>query len=234
MLRRNPAHSAMIVLVLALGIGANVLIFSAIDVVLLMRFPYHDAERLVIVQTINLKGTPVGVAPANFVDWRREAHSFEYLAAKIDWSGYDLTGPEGPEQVTGVPVTTGIFEVLGVAPQLGRTFGPRDDRPESERVTILSDQLWTARYKRDIGIIGRAITLNAMPYTVIGVMPPGFYLNRDVTIPANVDQLWVPLASQFGVEAMRRRDLTNYRVWGRLKPGVTIDQAQAEMNVINA
>src|SRR2546426_7986985 len=96
-LRRNPAYTAIIVLVLALGIGANALIFSMINVVLLMRFPYSDAERLVLVQTINLKGTPGGVAPANFVDWRQEARSFEYLSGKIDWNGYDLTGPEGPQ-----------------------------------------------------------------------------------------------------------------------------------------
>jgi putative ABC transport system permease protein len=233
-MRRNPAYTAIIVLVLALGIGANALIFSVINVVLLMRFPYDDAERLVLVQTINLKGTPGGVAPANFVDWRQEARSFEYLSAKIDWSGYDLTGPEGPQQVIGVPVTAGIFEVLGVTPQLGRTFGLGDDRPESERVAILSDRLWTTRYKRDSGIVGRTIMLNAMPYTVIGVMPPGFYLNRDVTIPANVDQLWVLLASQFGLQVLSKRDSSNYRVWGRLKPGVTIKQAQAEMNVIDA
>jgi putative ABC transport system permease protein len=233
-LRRNPAFTAIVVVVLALGIGANALIFSVINVVLLMRFPYNDAERLVLVQTINLKGAPGGVAPANFIDWQREARSFEYLSAKIDWSGYDLTGLEGPQQVVGVPVTAGIFEVLGVPPQLGRTFRPADDRPESERVAIVSDRLWTTRYKRDTGIVGRTVMLNATPYTVIGVMPPGFYLNREVTIPANVDQLWVPLASQFGAEALRRRDTTNYRVWGRLKTGVTIEQAQAEMNVISA
>jgi putative ABC transport system permease protein len=232
-LRRNPAYSAMIVLVLALGIGANALIFSMINVVLLMRFPYSDAERLVLVQTINLKGTPGPVAPANFVDWRQEARSFEYLSAKLDWNGYDLTGPEGPQQVIGVPVTAGIFEMLGVRPQLGRTFGPSDDRPESARVAILSDRLWTTRYKRDSGIIGRTIIVNGLSYTVIGVMPPGFYLNRDVTIAANVDQLWVPYASQSGRD-MSRRNASNLRVWGQLKPGVTLEQAQAEMNVINA
>jgi predicted permease len=234
-LRRNPAYTAIIVLVLALGIGANALIFSMLNVVVLMRFPYSDAERLVLVQTINLKGTPDPVAPATFVDWRREARSFEYLSAKVDWSGYDLTGPEGPQQLIGVPVTAGIFEVLGVRPQLGRTFGPTDDQPQSERVAILSDRLWTSRYKRDSGIIGRTIILNAVSYTVIGVMPPSFYLNRDVTIPANVDQLWVPYASRSGMSVdMSRRDMSNLRVWGKLKPSVTLEQAQAEMNVINA
>jgi predicted permease len=234
MLQRNPAYSAIVVLVLALGIGANALIFSVVDAVLLMRFPYQKADRLVLVQTINAKGTPAGVAPANFMDWRREARSFEQLSAKIDWSGYDVTGPEGPQQVIGVPVTAGIFEVLGVKPQRGRTFGPDDDRPDSERVAILSDRLWRTRYKRDSGIVGRTIMLNAMPYTVIGVMPPGFYLNREVPISANVDQLWVPLASQFGLPSLSRRNTSNYRVWGRLKPRVTIEQAQAEMKLINA
>jgi putative ABC transport system permease protein len=234
MLQRNPAYSAIVVLVLALGIGANALIFSVVDAVLLMRFPYQTADRLVLVQTINAKGTPGGVAPANFMDWRREARSFEQLSAKIDWSGYDMTGPEGPQQVIGVPVTAGIFEVLGVKPQRGRTFGPDDDKPDSARVAILSDRLWSTRYNRDSGIVGRTIVLNAMTYSVIGVMPPGFYLNREVPISANVDQLWVPLASQFGHEGLNRRNGSNYRVWGRLKPGVTIAQAQAEMNIINA
>jgi len=233
-LQRNPAYAAIVVLVLALGIAANTLIFSMINVVLLMRFPYHDARRLVLVQTISLKGVPGGVAPATFLDWRREARSFEYLSAKIDWSGYELTGPEGPEQVVGVPVTAGIFEVVGVRPQLGRTFGPRDDHPESDRVAILSDQLWTTRYTRDRAVVGRTITLNGLSYTVVGVMPPDFYLNREMTMPANVDRIWVPLASQFGMEGLSRRDTSNYRVWGRLKPGVTLEQAQTEMNVINA
>jgi putative ABC transport system permease protein len=233
-LRNNPAYAATVVLVLALGIGANTLIFSMINVVLLRRFPYHDAKRLVLVQSINLGGVPGGVAPANFLDWRREAGSFEYLSAKIDWSGYDLTGPEGPEQVIGVPVTSGIFEVLGVRPQIGRTFLPRDDQPESDRVAILSDRLWATRYRRDPAIVGRTITLNGLSYTAVGVMPPDFYLNRETTMPANVDQIWVPLASQFGIEGLSRRNTNNYRVWGRLKPDVTLEQAQAEMNVINA
>src|SRR5262245_1306530 len=95
-LRRSPAYSAVVVLVLALGIGANALIFSVVDAVLLMRFPYQNPDRLVLVQAINAKGATTGVAPANFVDWRRQARSFEYLAAKIDWSGYEMIGPEGP------------------------------------------------------------------------------------------------------------------------------------------
>ena len=111
-LRKSPGFTIVAVLTLALGIGANALIFSAINAVLLLRFPYKSAERLVLVQTVNLNGRPGAVAPANFVDWRRDARSFEYLAAKIDWSGYDLIGPEGPQQVIGVPVTAGIFEVL--------------------------------------------------------------------------------------------------------------------------
>src|ERR1051325_7715599 len=121
MLRKNPTYAAIVVLVLALGIGANTLIFSVINVALLMHFPYNDAKRLVLVQSVNSKGVAGGVAAANFPDWRREARSFEHLSAKIDWSGYDLTGPEGPQQVIGVPVMSGLFEVLGVSPQLGRT-----------------------------------------------------------------------------------------------------------------
>jgi predicted permease len=234
MLRTDPSYVAIVVFVLALGIGANTLIFSVIDAALLMRFPYKDAKRLVLVQTVNLKGVPGGVAPANFLDWRRDARSFEYLSAKVDWSGYDLTGPEGPQQVIGVPVTSGIFEVLGAAPQLGRTFDAADDRPASERVAIISDRLWATRYKRERAIVGRTIVLNGMPYTVIGVMAPDFYLNREVTNRSNEDQLWVPFATQFGLQGLRRRDTTNYRVWGRLKSDVTLEQAQTEMNVINA
>src|SRR5262249_32911617 len=112
-LRGNPTYTVIVVLVLALGIGANALIFSVINVVLLMRFPYKDPARLVLVQSVNPTGTRGGVAPANFLDWRQQARSFEHLAAKIDWSGYDLTGLEGPQQIIGVPVTAGIFEVLG-------------------------------------------------------------------------------------------------------------------------
>ena len=233
-LARRPGFTIVAVLSLALGIGVNTTVFSLIDAVLLLRFPYAQADRLVVIESIDQAGTSGGVAPANFADWKKQSTAFEFMAAKIDWTGYRLAGPEGPEQVIGAPVSSGMFEVLGVQPQLGRTFLPQDDQPEAEGVVALSDGLWARRYGRSADLLGRTISIDGRFRTVVAIMPAGFYLNRDEnTAAGHVDEMWVPVQSEFGKELMTRRTGSNFRIFARLKPGVSMLQAQSEMTVIN-
>jgi putative ABC transport system permease protein len=234
-LHKNQGFSVVAVLALALGIGASTTVFSVLNSVLLNRFPYQNPDRLVVIETTDPSGRTAGVAPANFLDWRKKAQSFSYLAAKLDWTAHDLTGPEGNEQIIGAPVSAGMFEALGLKSALGRTFLPEDDGPEAEPTVILSDRLWKHRYSRSQGILGRHILVSGISRTVIGVMPAGVYLNRDgYGTTGHVDELWVPLRSQLSTEVMNWRDSSNLRVFARLRPGVSRGQATAEMQQINA
>jgi len=232
MLRKNPGFTAVAVLTLALGIGANTAIFSVVNAVLFRRLPFEDADRLVLVAETNDRGQGDSASPANFLDWQGQSRSFEEMGAKVDWGGYELTGDPEPEQVIGAPVSAGMFRLLKVQPLFGRVFSPDEDRPGGPPVILLSHHLWQRRFNSDPGIIGRATTLNGRAHSVIGVMPPGFYFNRDEVTLSESDQLWVPLAQELGAEGMSWRNTRNVRVWARLKPGVTPEQAQFEMEVI--
>ena len=230
-----PAFACVAVLSFGLGIGASTTVFSVLNSVLLNRFPYENQDRLVVIENADATGRTTGVAPANFLDWQRQAQSIAYLAAKLDWTAYDLTGPEGSEQIVGAPVSAGMLEALGLKSALGRTFLPEDDRPEAEPTVILSDRLWDHRYARNPAILGRRVSVNGVSRTVIGVMPAGIYLNRDeYGAIGHVDELWVPLRSQLSIEVMTWRDSSNLRVFARLKPDVSRSQAAAEMQLINA
>ena len=231
-LLKNPGFTSVTVLTLALGIGANTAVFSVVNAVLFLRLPFADADQLVLVGETNSRGQPGGVSPANFIDWKEQSRLLDDMSAKVDWSGYELTGEPEPEQVIGVPVSAGMFHLLKVRPLLGRFFSPEEDRPGSPPAVLLSHHLWQRRFNSDPGIIGRAITVNGAPRSVVGVMPVGFYLNRDATTLAESDQLWVPLAQELGATGMAWRDTQNLRVWARLKPGVSREQAQAEMEII--
>ena len=231
-LLKNPGFTAVAVLTLALGIGANTAVFSVVNAVLFLRLPFADADRLVLVGETNSRGQPGGVSPANFIDWKEQSRLLDDMSAKVDWSGYELTGEPEPEQVIGVLVSAGMFHLLKVRPLLGRFFSPEEDRPGGPPAVLLSHHLWQRRFNSDPGIIGRAIIVNGAPRSVVGVMPVGFYLNRDATTLAESDQLWVPLAQELGATGMAWRDTQNLRVWARLKPGVSREQAQAEMEII--
>ena len=234
-LHKNQGFSVVAVLALALGIGASTTVFSVLNSVLLKRFPYENQDRLVVIETTDPSGRTAGVAPANFLDWRKQAQSFSYLAAKLDWVAYDLTGPEGNEQIIGAPVSAGMFEALGLKSALGRTFLPEDDSPAAEPTVIISDRLWKRRYSRTPAILGRRISVSGVSRTVIGIMPEGVYLNRnDYGATGHVDELWVPLRSQLSTEVMNWRDASNLRVFARLRPGVSRSQAAVEMQQINA
>jgi predicted permease len=225
MLSKNPGFTVVAVLALALGIGANSAIFSVVNTVLLRPLPYQDPDRLVMVWEDDTKGgyprdTP---AVANYIDWRDQSQAFEGMAA-IAEQNFNLTGTGEPERIEGRLVSANLFSLLGVEPQAGRAFLPEEDQPGRDRVVVLSHGLWQRRFGSDGKIIGRTLTLNGESYTVVGVMPPGFQF------PTREDQLWVPIA--FTPQQAANRGRHYLEVVARLKPGVSLAQAQAEMSAI--
>ena len=227
MLAKNPGFTLVAVVTLALGIGANTAIFSVVDRVLLHRPPYKDPERLVMVWGYNQQHdegiTPV--SPADFEDWRKLNTVFEDLSASRD-AGYSLTGMGEPETINGYRFAGNFFRVMGVNAAIGRTFAEEDDTAGSERVVILSHKLWQRRFGGDPSVVGRSITLSGNPYTVIGVMPAGF-------AHPQTTELWTPLKlSTAPPQVLANRQRRFLRVMARLKPGVTLKQAQSEMDQI--
>ena len=225
MLWKNKGFTAVAVIALALGIGANSAIFSVVNTVLLRPLPYKEPERLVMVWEDNSKiGYPRDTpAAANYVDWRDQNQVFEGMAATADQS-FNLTGAGDPERFDGKRVSANFFPLLGVEPQLGRVFAPEDDVPGANKVVVLSHGLWQRRFGSDPGLVGKSITLNGEAYTVVGVMPQGFqFMSQDVG-------MWVPIA--FTSQQAANRGTHYLRVFARMKPDVTVERAQAEMSTI--
>ena len=228
-LLKNPGFTIIAVIALALGIGANSAIFSVVNAVLLRPLPFKNPEQLVMVwENATHLGFPKNTpSPPNFLDWQRQNTVFTGMAAMSERS-FNLTGVGEPERVDGRRVSANLFDLLGVPALLGRTFVPEDDRPGAH-VVLLGDSLWKRRFGSDPSVIGRAVTLNGESYTVIGVMP------RSVHLPAYGnwnDQLWVPIA--FTKEEATERGNHFLDVVARMKPGITLKQAQAEMETIAA
>src|SRR6059058_2457218 len=228
-LAKNPAFTSIAIVAIALGIGANTVIFSAVNAVLLRPLPFKNPAQLVMVwENATHLGFPKNTpSPPNFVDWQKQNTVFTGMAAMSERS-FNLTGVGEPERLDGRRVSANLFELLGVPALLGRNFVPDDDKPGTH-VVLLSYSLWQRRFGSDPSVIGRALTLNGESYTVVGVMPrlvqlPG-YENRN-------DQLWVPIA--FPSEEAAQRGNHFLEIIARLKPGVTLKQAQAEMETISA
>ncbi len=218
------------VLILALGIGANTAIFTLVDTILLRPLPYRDPGRLVMMwQSLPARGlAQVPVSQADFVDFQKQASSFESMAALyIDKEEFGLTGAGDPEQVRGMPVSANLFSILGASPMLGRDFLPNDDQYK----VILSYGLWQRRFGGDRNILGRAITLDREPRIVVGVMPRGFSFPPPMhfgmgEVPSG-KELWMPC-----VLDKANRDYHPLAVVARLKPGVSVAQANAETNTL--
>ena len=225
-LRQKPGFTAVAVLTLALGIGANTAVFSLVSAVLVRPLQYREAERLV---TVWEDGTAAGfprdvLAVGNFADWRAQNSVFEEMAA-ADQRTFDLTGEGGePEKIFGLGVTSNFFPLLGAEPALGRIFLPEEDSPGAARVAVLSQGLWQRRFGGERSAVGRDVLLNGEHYTVAGVMPADF----EFAYP-NVD-LWIPVA--FTPEQLNDHANHYLEVVARLKPGVTVEQARADLNVV--
>jgi|SRR5262245_28624614 len=167
MLVKQPGFTLIAVLTLALGIGANTVIFSVVNAVMFLRLPFSEADRLMLVAETDARGRPGGASPANFLDWQQQSRAFAQVAAKLDWSGYDLTGGADPEQVIGVPVSASMFPLLKMQPMLGRVFLSEEDRPGGPPVVLLSHRLWQRRFNGDPKAIGATLALNGNPHTIM-------------------------------------------------------------------
>ncbi|MCC6234465.1 MAG: ABC transporter permease [Verrucomicrobiales bacterium] len=225
---KNPGFTLVAVLTLALGIGANTAMFSLVEGVLLRPLDYRDPERLVRVFDAQLERgqNRVPVAFPNYLDWKSQSTSFEDLGAQ-HYAGYNLTGRGEARRVNAMRVTANLFPLLGVAPALGRGFTEVEETPGRHRVAVVSHEFWAKDLGRDPAVIGQTLELDAEIFEVVGVMPSGF------RHPSGRFELWTPAALE-GEERTTQRGSHSWEVVGRLKRGVTLEQAQSELSVIAA
>jgi putative ABC transport system permease protein len=228
-LRKSPGFTLVAVLTLALGIGANTAIFSIVDAVLLRPLPYPDADRIMVLNESSGPGQDYSVALPDYFDWRNDNTVFEDLAATHKESR-NLSGVPGrePERISCASVTRNFFNIVGLRPEIGRTFSQDEDKVGGSPVAVISDRLWRRVFNGDASVLGRSIILHDQTYTVIGVMPP------QVNSPQDSD-VWLSMMRRSNNPAwMDRSHHPMIYVWGKLKPGVTVEQARAEMKTIAA
>jgi predicted permease len=227
----SPGFSVVAILTLALGVGANTAVFSLINSVLLRPLPYDEPERLVLVWEsapfFGLRDSPV--APANYFDWKQRSRSFEEMGALED-RAYRLTGEGTPEVVEGSLATASLFRVLRVRPALGRVFSEDDDRHGAIKAAVISNHFWQRRFSADPNIIGRTITLNDETHTIIGVLAPGTEPPSEYSDALR--EIWTPFGSAYTAEQLNERGRHNWMVVARLRPDVSLSQADAEMKAI--
>lgn len=233
-LSSRPGFAIVSILVLALGLGANATVFSVVDGVLLEPLPYRSPERLVQIWETNpsMNWTQATVAPANLLDWRARNRTFEDMAYALGADGKNprlndatLTGGGEPERVRAMTVSGNFFDVLGAGPRLGRVLQPADATPGGPKVVVLSDAFWRRRFAGDPSVIGRRIDIDGISTEIAGVMPPAFH------VPGVTPDFWeAHQMSEAGQRRMRRAHW--FRVVGRLKPGVTLEDARADMTRI--
>src|SRR6266567_3435504 len=216
MLWKNPGFTAVVVLTLALGIGATTAIFTVIDATLLRGLPYREPSQLVEIDENSPQGDADSVSTADLVEWQNATHSFRELGYAGDWKFYTMTGAGEPDEAWGWQISANFFQVLGVHAALGRTFAPAENRS-----VVLSNHYWRTHFSANPDVIGRTLALDGNSFLIVGVMPPDFYFRTPAT------DLWVPLLlTPQDAIASDKRSLS---VIGRLKPGVTLQQARTEM-----
>ena len=231
LLMRTPAFASVAILTLALGIGANTAIFSVVRTVLLRPPPYADAGRLVTIGSSTRDGSPGNVGYLTAVDWRARTHSFAAIALMRSWSP-TLVADGEPERVNAVRVSANFFQMLGVTPALGRDFTAGDDTPSGWHVVLLSDGLWRRRFNADPSMVGRAVTMNDQPYTIVGVLPASYealiserYFRRA--------ELWAPIGYERS-QPFACRTCQHLKAFARLHRGVSTDAARADLESAQA
>jgi len=224
---KAPAFTVIILTTLALGIGASTAIFSMVNGILLQPLPLPDPDRLVYANEVNGKGVVISMAWPNYVDWRARAQSFQSLANSRD-EPYTLTGVDRAQRLRGRRVTGNFFQTLGVSPVLGRGFTEEDDRPNTPPAVVISEPFWRTQLGADPAIIGRTLQLNDAAHTVVGVLPRDFQFVR----PYDVFVSMGPMAGERNL--LDRGNHTGFYALGRLKPGVSVEAAGAELRSIAA
>lgn len=220
---KSPGFSLIVAGCVAIGIAVNTTIFSVTDAIVLRPFDFEQPEQLVILGSRDPRsGDDGSTSYLNFQDWKRESRSFSAMAA-FGYRSLSITDGEEPERLEGNTISWDLFQMLGIRPQLGRLFLPEDDRPGAPGVVILSDEVWRRRYHGDSSVIGSVIEINALPHTVVGVMPPRFKFPQEA-------QLWIPVA---GLAQSDQRAWRNYQVYARRKPNVTQEQATTELEAVS-
>src|SRR6266849_1884565 len=222
-LLKNPGFAALTIACLALGVGVNSTIFSVVDTVAIRPLPFRDPDRLVILHTTH-QATGVNRGSASFLelqDWKTRARVFEEVAA-VTGRSITLSDGDEPERFIGAIVTWNMFPLIGVQPILGRQIRPEEDAPGGPRVLLLSHGVWQRRYAADPSVIGRTITVNGNPHTIIGVMPPRFQFPEQA-------QLWVPMTP---IEYASARNSRSLQVMARLKPGASLQDARQDIAAV--
>ncbi len=227
MLLKNPGITFVVILALALGIGANTAIFSVVDAVLLRPLPYDQSDQLVFLNETAKSMDEISISYPNFTDWRDQNKVFEKIGV-YNRGSYNLTGVGEAERITTAQMSADLFAALRANPELGRLYTNDEDKPEGTPVVVLSYGLWQRRFGGQPGILNQQLTLNGKSYTVIGVMPQGFQF------PSRAE-MWVPVGQLSGQASWKSRG-NHPGLYGvaRLKPGVSLEQAQAEMNLIGS
>jgi predicted permease len=236
MLRKNPVSTAIMVASLAIGIGANTAIFSVVNGLLFQPLPYPHPDRLAVLW---LRSPGIGIlqdwpSPGQYIDIQTGNHVFEEMSI-AQGNSFNLTGLTQPERVEGIRTSSSLFHLLGAKPLLGRTLLADDDQPGKPPVAILSHGLWQRLFGGDAQVIGRSITLSGQQFTVAGVLRPDFLLNNEVMpTVASIEHIEIFVPLPLGADAVNRRGDENFNILARLKPGVTIEQAQSEVTTIAA
>jgi predicted permease len=225
MLRKSPGFTVVVILTLALGIGANTAMFSVVQGVVLAPLPYPEPDRLVMVLESNLRFPQDSISYPNFLDWQRSARSFQQMAVVRLDQGFDLTGPGTPEHLPGDEISSGFLGTLGVEPFLGRDFSPQEDQRGGAPVVIISNRLWRSRFGGNPKALGQPVTLGGMDYTIVGILPAQFRFIGDADVH-------LPLGQHNPLLLEARGSHDDMVSIARLKPSVSISQAQAEMSAI--
>jgi putative ABC transport system permease protein len=225
MMSQNAGFTLIAVITLALGIGANTTVFSLADACMLRPFNFPNQDRLVMIwEKGQARFSRGSVAPGNFNEFLEQSRSFDHLVG-IEQQSFDLTGMDYPERFSGCAVSTDFFDALGAGAALGRTFQTGEDQPGRNQVVVLKHSLWVRRFGADQNIVGKTLTLNAKTFTVIGVAPPDF------NFPFNSVEMWSPIV--FDAQAKSERRKHYLQVLGLLNPGVSVEQAHADIDAIS-
>jgi putative ABC transport system permease protein len=229
-LRKSPGFTAVAMLTLALGIGANTAIFSLVNGVLLRPLPYRNPDRLTMVWEKSRDGSPENVGYATYLDWKAQNKSFEQLAIYSSWQPVLQVGE--PEQLNGLRVTSNYFRTLGIHPEVGRDFLPEEDAPNANKVVILSHSLWQRKFNADPNIVGRPINMNATQYIVAGILPSSYQSLMSQDPRGGTVEIWRVLGYDVS-QPWACRTCHHLVAIGRLRDGVAFTQANAEMDTIS-